>query len=207
MDNRTEAFRKKFNDAGQCLGVAPNEIVSLKVRETVTSYSEYHEFLHALERQSGLRSSPVSGDFQGSGHLISDGSSKIIFVEHESGLEILYIAGSIASLIGLVPLVLQGWRAFRVRHQRRNDIDRGSIELRHLDQKGQLLENHTHDDFGLGSSPFAVNAVLASAAKIAEGDLSRLRQEVLSLTRRVESLEKRVKSGTKSRPSRRGKRK
>jgi len=33
----------------------------------------------------------------------------LILVEHETGLEILCIAGSIASLIGLVPLVLQGW--------------------------------------------------------------------------------------------------
>jgi len=182
MDNRAEAFRKKFNDSGQHLGAAPTEIASLKVRETVQSHSEYRDFLHALEHQAGLRSSPVSGDFQGSGHLLTDGSTKIIFVEHESGLEILYIAGSIASLVGLVPLVLQGWRAFRVRHQGRHNFERGGIEIRHLDQKGQLLESHAYDGFGLASFPFAVNAALASAAKIAEGDLPQLRQEVLALT-------------------------
>jgi len=190
VDNRAETFRRKFKDAGKCLGALPHEIVSMKVRETVTSYSEYHEFLRALEHQAGMRSSPVSGDLQGKSYLISDGSSKIIFVEHESGLEILYIAGSIASLVGLVPMVLQGWRAFRGRHHGRHDFENGSIEIRHVDEKGKLLERHVHDDIGFGSSPFVINAALASAARIAEEDLSRLRQEIASLTHRVEMLEK-----------------
>ena len=38
----------------------------------------------------------------GDAYVISQDQQKLVIVEHETGLEILYIAGSIASLIGLV---------------------------------------------------------------------------------------------------------
>lgn len=188
MDYRTENFRKKFNAAAQCLGVNPHEIISLKLRDTVNSHSEYRDFLQALEQQTGLRSSRVVGELQGEGHLLADGTSKIIVVEHESGLEVLYIAGSIASLVSLVPLVLQGWRAFRTRHRRRHDFDDERIEIRQIDQQGQFIENPVHADIGVGFMP-VMNSAFMSAAKTVEGELVRLRQILAALTKRVEVLE------------------
>jgi hypothetical protein len=199
MDYRAEAFRKKFSDAGRHLGVRPNQIVSLKLRENVNSYAEYREFLHALERETGLEWSEVDGELQGKGYLLSDKSSRVIFVEHESGLEILYIAGSIASLIGLVPLIVQGWRAFRFRHLGRHDFDHRGIEIRQLDEKGHLSEDHIHDSMVFTPGPFSANAALASAAKTIECDLRRLMNQMQSLTRRVEVLEKQMAGKTKKR--------
>jgi len=200
MDYRAEAFRKKFNDASRHLGVKPSEIVSLKLRENVNSYAEYREFLHALERETGLQWSDVDGELQGKGYLLSDSSSRVIFVEHESGLEILYIAGSIASLIGLVPLIVQGWRAFRGHRSGRRDFDERGIEIRRLDENGHLVEDHVHDPISLTSMPFNLNATLATAAaKNIECDLRQLTEQVQSLNCRVGVLEKRMMDKTKKR--------
>ena len=199
-DYRTEAFRKKFSDAGRHLGVKPNEIVSLKFRENVSSYSEYRDFLHALQREAGLQWSEADGELQGKGYLVSDGSSRVLFVEHETGLEILYIAGSIASLIGLVPLIVQGWRAFRGRRfGKHHDFDDRGTELRRLDEKGHLFEDHAHEPIALSPMPFKMNTALASAAKTIELDVRRLTEKVQALTHRVEALEKQMVGKTKKR--------
>lgn len=206
MDYRAEAFKKKFNVASRHLGVKPNEVVSLKLRENVNSYAEYREFLHTLERGVGLQWSKADGELQGEGYLISDGSNRVIFVEHESGLEILYIAGSIASLISLVPLIMQRWRAFRFRHLGRRDFDHRGIEIRQLDEKGHLSEDHVHDPMMFAPAPFSVNAALASTAKTIECDLRRLMERMQSLTHRVEVLEKQM-AGKKKRKSIAGRKK
>ena len=204
MDHRTEAFRRKFSDAGRLLGVKPNEIVSLKLRENVNSYAEYREFLHALEREAGLKCSEVDGELQGKGYLLADSNSRVIFVEHESGLEILHIAGDIASLIGLVSLIAQGWLAFHGRRLGRRDFDGQGIEIRRLDEKGHLVEDHVHNSLSL--TPFNLNTALATAAKTIECDLRKLAEQVLSLSSRVEVLEKQMAGKAKKRKTRAGNR-
>jgi len=199
MDYRTEGFRKKFTDAARQFKVKTHQIVSLKVRENVNSYAEYHEFLHTLEHNAGIRFSPVNGDFQGKGYLISDGSSQVIMVEHETGLEILYIAGSIASLVSLVPLVLQGWRAFRGRSSRRHDMDVRDVEIRRLDEKGNLSEDHIRDMTTFSS--------VLPMAQMIEKDLHQIMDQIQVLTDRVEVLEKKKEAPTKKHKSRAGKKK
>jgi hypothetical protein len=202
MDYRTEAFQRKFHDAARHLNVRPQQLVSLKLRENVNSYGEYREFLHELERTTDLKSSPADGDLQGHGYLVSDGKVKVIVVEHETGLEILYIAGSIASLVGLVPLLLQGWRAFRGRHAR-HEMHPLGIELRRLDEGGHIFEEQVHDMFSYAPMPGGfLNAALASAAKLVEADFSEITRQLRSLTMRVEELERLAKPKTKGRKSR-----
>ena len=112
-DYRQKTFKAKFTSASKHLGVDPDQVISLKLRDMVASYSEYQELLHVLEQEVGIHWSEVDGNLQGKGYLVDHDDQKVIVVEHETGLELLYIAGSIASLIGLIPLVIQAWGSVR----------------------------------------------------------------------------------------------
>jgi hypothetical protein len=202
MDHRTETFKTKFSDAGQLLGVTPKDVVSLKLRENVSSYDEYRNFFRALEHEAGFQCTPVNGDLQGKGYLLSDGSSRVIVVEHETGLEILYIAGSIASLIGILPLIVQGWRAFRGHHAGRRDFDDRGIEIRRIDEKGHLSEDHVHERTLFHIPPFTANTFLAtSAAKTIESELQQIKAQIKLISRRVDTLEGRNPAKAKKRKS------
>ena len=190
MDHRTESFKTKFSEAGQLLGVTPKDVVSLKLRENVSSYDEYRNFFRALEHEAGFQCSPVDGDLQGKAYLLSDGSSRVIIVEHETGLEILYIAGSIASLIGILPLIVQSWRAFRGHHAGRRDFDDRGVEIRRIDEKGHLAEEHIHERTMFDIRPFTANTFLAtSAAKTIESELQQIKEQIKALSGRVDALE------------------
>ena len=203
MDHRTETFKAKFSDAGRHLGVNPKEVVSLKLRENVSSYDEYRNFFRALEHEAGFQCTPVDGDLQGKGYLLSDGSSRVIVVEHETGLEILYIAGSIASLIGILPLIVQGWRAFRGHHATRRDFDDRGVEIRRIDENGHLTEDHLHERNLFHNSPFTANTFLAtSAAKTIESELRQIKEQINSISRRVDALEGKNPAKAKSGKSR-----
>jgi hypothetical protein len=177
-DYRKEVFKSKFKNAGKHLGVTPNQIISLKLREMVSSYSEYHDMFRILEHEAGIQSLPIKDDLQGRGHLVGQGDQKIIVVEHETGLEILYIAGSIASLIGLIPLVLQSWGAIRGYLDRRHANHIRSVEIRRIDNAGELREDHAQGFPASSAFPFSMlNSVLLSVARILENDLQSLRHE------------------------------
>jgi len=203
VDHRTETFKTKFSDAGRHLGVNPKKVVSLKLRENVSSNDEYRNFFRALEHEAGFRCTPVDGDLQGKGYLLSDGSSRVIVVEHETGLEILYIAGSIASLIGILPLIVQGWRAFRGHHATRRDFDDRGVEIRRIDENGHLTEDHVHERNLLHNSPFTANTFLAtSAAKTIESELRQIKEQIKALIGRVDILEGKNPGSAKSGKSR-----
>ena len=203
MDHRTETFKAKFSDAGRHLGVNPKEVVSLKLRENVSSYDEYRNFFRALEHEAGFQCTPVDGDLQGKGYLLSDGSSRVIVVEHETGLEILYIAGSIASLIGILPLIVQGWRAFRGHHAARRDFDDRGVEIRRIDENGHLTEDHVHERNLFHNSQSTANTFLAtSAAKTIESELRQIKEQINSISRRVDALEGKNPAKAKSGKSR-----
>lgn len=116
-------------------------------------------------------------------------------VEHETGLEILYIAGSIASLIGLIPVVFQAWGiiigCFDRHHA--NHIQR--VEIRRIDTAGNFLEGTQH---GLPvSSAFPINVLssaLFGAARVLENDLQTLRDKVQSHSQRLAGIEKGLKA-------------
>lgn len=165
----------------------------LKARENVGAYHEYRELLDALQREAGLNHSPVSGNFQGNGHLVGDAKTRVIVVEHETGLEILYVAGSVASIIGLVPLVLRCWRGIRGHFRGPRHPDFHTMEIRRLDSSGQLIEERNH---GMGvprtESIDIVNQALLSAAENIDGEIQRLKTTVETLVARIDAVEKKL---------------
>lgn len=201
MNYREKAFRTKFMNAGRHLGVAPDRVISLKLRDMVSSYNDYHEMLLLLEHETGIQSIPIKDDLQGRGYLVGQGDQKIIVVEHETGLEILYVTGSIASLIGLIPLVLQAWGAIRGHLDRSHANHIRGIEIRRIDAAGNLREDHQHDLPISSSFPLNIlNSTIFSAARVLENDLKSLTDEVRSHSERLDTLEKglNVTRGVKS---------
>ena len=186
-----QTFKTKFNNAARQFNIAPNQVISLKLRETVSSYTEYQHLLDILEREAGIRWQKINEDLQGTGYLLTFSNSKVIIVEHETGLEILYIAGSIASVIGLIPLILQCWSRIRGHHDFPHPSNFRSIEICRLDSKNRLHEEKTHGLTILDSTPLSIiNTTLVSAAGDIETEIQRLRQEIYALTVRINALEK-----------------
>jgi hypothetical protein len=188
MDYRENTFRTKFNSAAKYLKSEPKEIISLKLRDNVGSYHEYDRLMDILEKEVHLQTSPVKDGLQGNGYLIQNKDNRIIVVSHETGLEILYIAGSIASIIGLIPLVLKCWNHLRGGFSRHHNLQ--DIEIRRLDEKGHLIEQHSHelyDDYMGSFNP--TNRLLSDSLEGIEGDLRQLKSDVQALTTRVDKIE------------------
>lgn len=187
MDYRENTFRIKFENAAKHLKVEPKEIVSLKLRDNVHS-SKYDRLMDILKKEFHLQTSSIKDSLQGKGYLIQNRDNRIIVVSHETGLEILYIAGSIASIIGLIPLVLKCWNHLRGDIGRHNHHD---IEIRRLDENGHLIEQHSHELFDDYLSPFNLtNGLLTSSVEGIEEELRQLKSDVQALTARVDKIEK-----------------
>jgi hypothetical protein len=198
MNYREKAFTAKFNDAARHLNVTPDKVISLKLRDNVSSYSEYHDLLHVLEHEIGLQWHEVKGNLQGRGYLVGDTKAKAVIVEHETGLEILFIAGSIASLVGIIPLILQCWSSIRSHFGRHHPQDPRSVEIRRLDRNGRLLEDRAHGIVTPLSAPFSfINTALTSAAEVLDAEIKTIRDDVKALAARVKSLEKKVSKPSK----------
>jgi hypothetical protein len=204
MDYREKAFKDKFASASKHLGVPADQVVSLKLRDVVSSRNDYHEMLRVLEHEAGVHWSEIDGDLQGRAYLVDHDEQRIILVEHETGLEILSVVGSIASLIGLIPLVLQCWGAVRGYVDRRHAQQFRSVEIRRLDSKGNLHEDHSHGLAGPSAFPLSVlNIALSSAARVLDANVHALREEVRSLGERLSVIEKQRKLAKKSTANRR----
>lgn len=188
MDYREKTFREKFNNAARHLGVEPKQIVSLKFRETVSSYSEYHHLLDTLQREANISNQKLNDNFQGTGYLVTDRNSKIILVEHETGLELLYIAGSIASLVGLIPVIRQCWFSMRNHFGPYHHRSFRDIEIRKLDDKGKLRENHVPEN-EMFCAPLP-SILVISATQNLENEIKTLKQEVKTLSARIKKMEK-----------------
>ncbi len=190
---RKSAFKAKFAAAAKELGAPPEQLISLKLRENIGDYHEYRELLEALRREAGLSHSPVAGNLQGNGHLIGNAKAKVIVVEHETGLEILYIAGSVASIIGLVPVVLQCWRAIRSHFHRRHHPESETLEIRRMDSTGRLVEERDHRGGLPWSGPLDITtqSLLSKAGNI-DKEIQDLKTAVKRLKSRVNAVEKKL---------------
>lgn len=147
MDYRTDSFVKKFTSALQGLEQKSiQDIVSIKYRDTCPNSSEYLHFINQYVRgELKLEAKELDGNFQGKAWLVSDNyQNKVILVEHETGLEILYIAGSVASLIALIPLINSGWKYFRGKFSYHpfHDDERRKIEIRKFNSNNVVEEQH-----------------------------------------------------------------
>ncbi len=142
MNNNENYFRQKFKECGKFLNVKPANLISLKYRE-MRDHHYYIELLGHLKNIKGLAIKDIGDALNGKAYFVSYGNQNIVLVEHETGLEILYIAGSIASLIGLV---LQISSMISNRRQRFDSFPSSfeDVEVRYFDNADKLIEEHKH---------------------------------------------------------------
>lgn len=192
MDYRKESFQRKFSAAAKCLNARSDQIVSLKFRENVGSYDDYRKLLEMLQHEAGIQYSEVDGDLQGRGYMMSLGPAKLLIVEHETGLEILYIASSIASLLSLIPLVTQGWDAIRRRFPGRHVPTDGPMEIRRIDETGRLHEEFFHDhQLSVSLLPMgALAPAVMAAATLMDNEIKYIVRQIEELTSRINTVEK-----------------
>jgi hypothetical protein len=178
MNGNEKYFEQKFNECSKFIKAKPKDIVSLKYREIRDHYF-YQELLANLTNIEGLEIENLGHIMNGVSYKVSYGSQGIVIVEHETGLEILYISGSIASLIALVLQVASmiGDRRNKM-HSYPNDLK--DVEVRYFDKKGDFIEEHRPNYL-----PFEI--FLLPQAFITEIEV---------LNKRVNSLEKKIRQLT-----------
>jgi hypothetical protein len=148
MDQRTEPFIRKFQSAQRYLQAKDiQDLVSLKFRDDCIDDQQYSHFIDQYIRQSlAFAVEPAQGDFWGRAWVVTDNhDNRVVLVEHETGLEILAVAGSVASLIALVPVISSGWNKLRDRFSR-HYMDRdsgGLVEVRRFNETNILIEQRT----------------------------------------------------------------
>ncbi len=180
--------------------------MSLKLRECIP-HQEYETLLSALQSVSTLKCNEIKADLLGHGYLLDNGQEKLIIVEHETGLEIIFVQitqlclenkstidllasiSQIASIpISLVALVLQFWSMSGGMRRPEN------MEFRQFDKDGKLHESHFPQRAGMKpmhwmdqpNSGIAVNAL----AILFEKKMKLLSEIIQSLVVRVAAIEK-----------------
>jgi hypothetical protein len=123
--------------------------------------------------------------------VVTLGDGKAIVVEHENGMELLNAAGSVASLIALIPLIVWCWRkAGEFRHRYLPDEER--LEIRRLDEKGQL-----HEDI---EAVYPIWSLLAPVTVAMSDDLKSIKERLIALETRLKSLEEPRSSSSGQQP-------
>ncbi|AQX72740.1 hypothetical protein [Dehalococcoides mccartyi] len=138
-DWRKKNFVAKFKVAASELNVASyRDIESLKFRDSTSS----HDYRDLITELGPMEVVEIQGDYQGKAWKITDADgNSVIIVEHETGLEILYIVGSVASIASLVPVVVNVWNRMRDHWPpHRGRFGPGGPERRRFDKKGRLIE-------------------------------------------------------------------
>lgn len=182
MDSREQAFRAKLEYAASLLGTVPERVVSLKVCDDVGNHHGYQELLHALTGEAGLKSRPLDWGLQGAGHVIENSKTRILILEYETGLAMFYIAGSIASLLGLIPLVLKCWASIRGLLGHPDRRGGGVVEIRRLDEHGKLVEDRSHGlTFPWEHSPGAFDNAFMLAAEKLDAEVHALKGRLVAL--------------------------
>ena len=178
--NQTVWREKAFLDKLQAAAVELNatshrDIESLKFRDS-TGSNDYRELLIEL---NPLEEKEIQGNYQGKAWKLTDiDGNSVIIVEHETGLEIIYVAGAIASIVGLIPIIVNTWN--RVRDNWPSPMGRFGIrrmERRRFDGNGRLIEEPAPP----------IEAILLQRL-LNEND--RLNERMLSLEREVSNLKR-----------------
>jgi hypothetical protein len=177
-DDRTNSFINRFNSVFPALGKGTiQNIISLKMRGHCANSSEYNGFIKRLSMELGLHVSSINGQFQGNAYLITDkDNNALVFVEHETGPEILANILYISGVIGLIQQIMQAWKYANGRFMHRHHYDHdGDIELRKMDKKNHLIEEYMHDhqDFIL-KLIIEENARLAAKIAVLESKLNKI---------------------------------
>ena len=178
MNGNSKYFEQKFNDCSKLLMSKPNDIVSLKYRD-IRDHDYYTELLDKLHAIRGIKIENIGRILNGQAYSVSYGEQKIILVEHETGLEILYISGSIASLIALVLQV-----GTMISDHRRKSTpfqhDHRETEIRYFDEKGNFIEEHRENY--MPYEAFLLPASNDKEIELLKKRIDKLQKEVDKLT-------------------------
>lgn len=138
-DLRKKAFLAKLHAAAAELNAASHrDIESLKFRDSTIS----HDYRELLAELGPMKVVEIQGDYQGKACKITGtDDNSVIIVEHETGLEILYVVGSVASIVSLVPIVVNSWNRLRDHWPpHRGRFGPGAPERRRFDRNARLIE-------------------------------------------------------------------
>ena len=136
---REKAFLAKLQAAAAELNAASHRAIeSLKFRDSTSS----HDYRELLAELGLLKVVEIQGDYQGKAWKITDADdNSIIIVEHETGLEILYVVGAVASIVSLVPIIANTWSRMRDHWPpHRGRFGPGGPERRRFGKNGKLIE-------------------------------------------------------------------
>jgi hypothetical protein len=190
MDYRTSQIIRRLKEAHSVLdGDAPLDVISIKFRDDCVSGFDYQRLVDELShRRPRLVVEPAQA-LQGRAWLVTDDKlGRIIIVEHETGLEILGAIGSLASLVGLAPLVAGAWRSIRKRYKDYPPGCEEPIEIRRLEGDDALSEERAPS-----AEAYLLNVALRDQTKMLER-ISELERQVADL--------KSASAGTKTRTKR-----
>jgi len=173
---------RRFRNAQSLLDTQTiQELISFKYREHCVSSADYSRFIDGyLKTRPGVKVEPLGNDFGEQAWLVKHSERRCaILVQHETGLEIIGAAGSIASLVGLIPLVAWGWTKIRQRffHPRFDPYDNDGVEIRSFDKDNHLVEHQAP-------------SVEVYVLNIALQDHARLKQQVDRLEAQISQLKK-----------------
>jgi len=157
MEYRKNNFIQKFTSASEILNSNFEKVISIKFRENVQDYQVYTRLKEKLKIFANPKITELNKDFQGKAYLVSQSKEKVIIVEHESGLEILYIAGSIASLVGIIPLIVQIWKSTHKsqdKYDRHYQEERLETEIRYFNNNQELIEEREYELFEKNQNVF-----------------------------------------------------
>jgi hypothetical protein len=179
-DWRKKTFLAKFRTAAEELNaISHRDVESIKFRDSSGS----HDYRELMAELGPLKVIEIQGNYQGKAWKLTDADdNSIIIVEHETGLEILYIVGAVASIVGLVPLVVNTWNRLRDHWPpHRERFGPGVLERRRFNSKGKLVEEPAPP-----VEVMILQHVLNQYDKLNER-ISSLETEVSSLKSRIDS--------------------
>lgn len=177
MDNIAPYFYQKFIDCGNILNVQHDRLVSLKYR-SIRYHIDYIDILDNLRKIKGMVINDLGIKLNGHAYLITCYNQSIVLVEHETGLEILYIASSIASIIGLVIQISSMVSNHRMKTQSFKEPFE-DVELRFFNNKGEFIKEQKHNYFPIEMSipPSDNNA-----------EIELIKKKIASLEKKVDKL-------------------
>lgn len=135
---RNQDFNVKFQSAAVELNAPSNsQIESLKFRSSPI----FHGYPELLKHLESLEVNRVKGEYQGNAWKVTgENRQSVLIVEHETGLEILYAIGAMASVVELIWKVASVWNRSRFRHFPDPDFERLEMERRKFDTNHNLID-------------------------------------------------------------------
>ncbi|QBX63356.1 hypothetical protein [Dehalococcoides mccartyi] len=190
-DWRLNNFLAKFQAAAVELNaISHRDVESLKFRDSSSS----HDYRDLITELGPMGIVEIQGNYQGKAWKITDtDGNSVIIVEHETGLEILYIVGSVASIVSLVPVVVNVWNRMRDHwppHGGR--FGTGGLERRRFGKNGKLIEEPAPP-----MEAIMLQNVLNQYDRLSKR-ISSLEAEVSGLKSRIDSPTQRVVKKKKS---------